>query len=100
VARRTNEIGVRMAMGAGSRDIVRMVLRESLGMVGAGILIGLPCAYAIGRLLKTALYGLTPMDPITTGLSLAALVAVAIAAAWVPARRAAGIDPIVALREQ
>jgi predicted permease len=100
VARRTQEIGVRMAMGAVAGDVVRMVLRDSLGMVGVGILIGLPCAYAVARFLKTALFRLEPLDPVTGALSFLALVAVAVVAAWVPARRASGIDPATALREQ
>jgi predicted permease len=100
VARRTNEIGVRMALGAGARDVVRMVLRDSLCMVGIGVLVGLPCAYAIGKMLKTALFRLEPLDPWTTAVSLTALVSVALAAAWIPARRASRIDPVVALRQE
>jgi predicted permease len=98
VARRTNEIGVRMALGAAAGDVTRMVLRDSLWMVGAGIVIGLPCAYAVARFLRTALFRLEPVDLPTTVLSLLALLAVAMAAAWVPARRAARIDPLAALR--
>ncbi|MFM9587641.1 FtsX-like permease family protein, partial [Streptomyces caniscabiei] len=63
VARRTNEIGVRMALGAAAGEVIRMVLRDSLWMVGTGILIGLPCAYAVAGFLKTALFGLEPLDP-------------------------------------
>jgi predicted permease len=100
VARRTNEIGVRMALGAAAGDVVRMVLRDSLWMVAIGILMGLPCAYAITRILKTALFGLEPFDPRTAVLSFSALLAVALVAAWVPARRAARIDPMTALREE
>ena len=100
VARRTNEIGVRIALGAAVTDVVRMVLRDSLSMVGVGILIGLPCAYAIARILKTALFRLEPVDPWTAVLSLAVLLAVALGAAWVPARRASRIDPVVALRSE
>jgi predicted permease len=100
VARRANEIGVRMALGATAGDVIRMVMRESLGMVGAGILIGLPCAYAIGQILKAALFRLAPLDPGTTSLSFFALLAIALLAGWVPARRAARIDPMTALREE
>ena len=99
VARRTNEIGVRMALGAATGDVVRMVLRDSFRMVGAGLLIGLPCAYAMARVLKTSLFRLEPLDPATTALSCGVLLAVAFVAAWVPARRAARIDPVLALRE-
>ena len=69
-------------------------------MVGVGVVIGLPCAYAIGRILKTALFRLEPLDPWTAALSLAVLLAVALVAAWVPARRASRIDPVVALRSE
>jgi len=100
VARRTNEIGVRMALGAAAGDVIRMVLRDSLWMVGLGILIGLPGAYFIGKVLKTALFRLEPLDASTTALSFVALLGVALIAAWVPARRAARIDPITALREE
>jgi predicted permease len=100
VARRTNEIGVRMALGAAAGDVTRMVLRESLSMVGAGILIGVPCAYAVARILKTTLFRLEPLDVRTSALSFVVLLAVAVVAAWVPARRAAGIDPMTALREE
>jgi predicted permease len=98
VARRTNEIGVRMALGAAAGDVIRMVLRDSLWMVGTGILVGLPCAYAVGRILETSLFQLEPMDPQTAGLSFFAMLGVALLAAWVPARRAARIDPMSALR--
>ncbi len=100
VARRTNEIGVRMALGAAASDVIRMVLRDSLWMVGAGVVIGLPCAYAIGRVLKTALFQLEPLDPRTVAMSFFALLTVALVAAWVPARRAARINPVIALREE
>jgi predicted permease len=99
VGRRTNEIGVRMALGAAASDVIRMVLRDSLWMVCAGVLIGLPCAYVLARVLKPALFQLEPFDPPTAALSLLTLFAVALLAAWIPARRAARIDPMTALRE-
>ena len=77
-----------------------MVLRDSLWMVGLGILIGLPSTYFIGKVLKTALFRLQPLDAGTTALSFVALLAVALISAWVPARRAARIDPMTALREE
>jgi predicted permease len=100
VARRTNEIGLRMALGAASGDVIRMVLRDVLWMLGAGIAVGLPCAYAVSRYLKTALFQLDPLDPLSTALALGALTWVALLAAWLPAQRAARIDPLVALREE
>ena len=89
-----------MALGAAAGDVIRMVLRDSLWMVGVGILIGLPCSYAIGQVLKTALFQLEPLDPRTAAVSFFALVAVALVAAWIPARRASRIDPMTALREE
>jgi ABC-type antimicrobial peptide transport system permease subunit len=98
VAVRTNEIGVGMALGAAAADVVPMVLRDSLWMVAAGAVIGVPCAYAVGNFLRTALFGLQLLDIPTHGLAFSALVAVAPGAAWIPARRAARTDPVVALR--
>jgi predicted permease len=100
VARRTNEIGVRMALGAAAGDVVRMVIRDSLRLVAAGVAIGLPCAYAMGRMLRTALFRLEPLDPQSAAAAAMALLAVALLAAWIPARRASRIDPIAALRQE
>jgi len=98
VARRTNEIGIRMALGAGTGDVVRMVLRDSVSMTVLGILVGLPGAYAIAKVLKATLFHLQALDPRTAFLSFFALIVVAILAAWLPAQRAVRIDPMVALR--
>jgi ABC-type antimicrobial peptide transport system permease subunit len=100
VALRTNEIGIRMALGASARQVRRMVLADSLRMVGAGVLIGVPSAYAVGRYLESLLYGLKPLDPTTASLALAALIAIAAVAALLPARRAARVNPLTALREE
>jgi len=100
VARRTNEIGIRMALGARRGEVIRMVLQDSLWMVGTGLVIGLPCAYAIGRVLRTALFRLEPLDPRTAAFSFTALLTTALLAAWLPARRAARIDPMIALRDE
>ena len=99
VARRRNEIGVRIALGAAPRSVAKMVLGDSLRLVAFGALLGLPGAYAIARLLERTLYGLEPADPLTALAALALLAAVAAMAAWLPARRAARIDPIAALRD-
>jgi predicted permease len=100
VARRTNEIGVRMALGAARADVIRMVLRDSLWMILIGLLIGLPAAYTVARFLKALLYELEPLDPFSAGFAVAVLLLVALTAALLPARRAAGIDPVTALREE
>jgi predicted permease len=99
VSRRTNEIGIRMALGAGRRTVARMVLAESLLVVAIGIAIGLAAALAAGRFVATVVYGLEPTDPVTMGLAAGVIVAVTLAAAYVPARRAARVDPMVALRQ-
>jgi ABC-type antimicrobial peptide transport system permease subunit len=100
VTRRTNEIGVRMALGAAPRQVAKMVLGDSLWLVAAGIIAGLPSAYAVARLLRGRLFDLQPADPATAALALSTLLAVAALAAWLPARRASRIDPIAALREE
>jgi predicted permease len=100
VARRSNEIGIRMALGAAPGDVVRMVLRDSLWLVGIGVAAGLPGAYAIGRALESTLFGLEAADPATAAAALAVLGIVAALAAWLPARRAARVDPMAALRDE
>ncbi len=99
VARRTSEIGIRMALGANRIDVVSMVLREALWLVAAGVALGIAAALAGTRLIRTLLFGLSPADPLTIAVTAAAMfVVVAALAASLPARRAAGVDPIVALR--
>jgi putative ABC transport system permease protein len=100
VAQRTMEIGIRMALGARTADVTRMVLREGamLGVIGAAI--GLAAAYGVTRLLASLLYGVTPTDPISFGLAAVILLAVALLASYLPARRAAQVDPLVALKAE
>jgi predicted permease len=98
VTRRTHEIGVRMALGARSGDVLQMVLRESLLLVMTGTLIGLAAASATTRFITGMLYGLAPTDPLTIALATLLLQAVAALASWLPARRAAQVDPLQALR--
>jgi predicted permease len=98
VARRTNEIGIRMALGAGRGSILGMVLRETAVMVVAGIAVGLPAAWAATGILKTRLFGLGPHDPLSIAMAIAATLAVTAIAGYVPARRASQVDPMVALR--
>jgi len=98
VARRTKEIGVRMALGAQGRDVVRLVMRETLLLVALGISIGMASALAATRLIANLLFGLTPTDPLTMALATLLMVFVAALAGFLPARRAAHTDPMEALR--
>jgi ABC-type antimicrobial peptide transport system permease subunit len=98
VTRRTSEIGIRMALGAQKADVLRMVLRESALLVLAGVAIGVPAALLSGRLIAAMLFGLTPSDPATLALAVGILMVVALAAGYLPARRAAAVEPISALR--
>ncbi|HXF26920.1 MAG TPA: ABC transporter permease, partial [Bryobacteraceae bacterium] len=98
VARRTNEIGIRMALGAQRGDVVRMVLHETLVLVAAGIVIGIPAALLLSRLTASLLYGIRPADPASIVAAIAIMLASAIAAAYFPARRASRINPMQALR--
>jgi predicted permease len=100
VSRRTREIGVRMAIGANAANVLRMVMRESLLVVMIGIAIGIPAALGMGRLISNQLFGLSPRDPITLALSTLLLLIACILASYLPARRAARIDPMVALRHE
>jgi predicted permease len=100
VSRRTSEIGIRMALGAQPYRVLRMVLSEASWIVLLGVLTGLAGALALGRLIASMLYGLKPWDPITFALAAALLILVALAAAWIPAHRAASVDPMKALRHE
>ena len=97
VARRTNEIGIRMALGAQRADVVRMVIGESMWLVGVGAIIGLVTAFIAGRFIASLLFGLAPSDATTLGIALATILIVSAIAGYLPARRAARVDPIVAL---
>ena len=98
VARRTNEIGIRMALGADSGNVLGLVLRAALTQLGLGLAIGIPAALAGGYLLASQLYGVKNYDPIVLGLAAIILAACAMFAAFVPAQRATRVDPMVALR--
>jgi predicted permease len=95
---RTHEIGIRIALGAQRTDVGSMILRETLLLVLAGVAIGIPCALAATRVFASLLYGLSPRDPVTLAIVALTLLLVGAAAAWLPARRAMRVDPMVALR--
>ena len=97
-SQRTHEIGIRMAIGATPRDILRLVLRQGIGVVGLGVVVGLAGAFAGTRVLSDLFYGVKPSDPLTYGAVAILLVAVALFACWIPARRATRVSPLVALR--
>lgn len=95
---RTKEIGIRMALGAGRRDVRRLVLSNTVRLVVLGAALGLPAALALAHVLSGVLYQVGPYDPLVFALSLAVLASVALLAGYLPAQRAAGVDPIKALR--
>jgi predicted permease len=98
VVRRTNEIGIRMALGAQRRDIIWMVLKETLLMVAIGMAIGVPAAWGAAHLISSQLFGLRPSDPLTLLTAVILLTLVAALAGYLPARKASRVDPLVALR--
>ena len=100
VANRTNEIGIRLALGAQPSQVQGMILRESGWLAGAGVVVGVAAALALARLVKSMLYGVQPWDPVTLAAGAFLLLAVALAASWIPACRAAGVQPMDALRHE
>src|SRR5262245_12455574 len=100
VARRTNELGIRMALGARKADVLKLVLRQGMGLVGVGVAGGLVAALSLTSLVSNQLYNVPANDPLTLcGVALS-LVGVALLACWIPARRATKVDPLVALRNE
>jgi ABC-type antimicrobial peptide transport system permease subunit len=99
VAQRHQEIGVRMALGAGRRDILRLVLREGLVMAIGGIALGVAGSFALGRVMTGLLVGVSARDPLTFTLGAVLLLFVALVASYTPAVRAANVEPMAALRE-
>lgn len=100
VNRRTSEIGIRMALGAQRARIARMVLGETLLLLICGLAIGVPVAFFASRLMASQLFGLNPGDPATFLIACAGMAAVTMAASYLPARRAASVDPMRALRSE
>jgi len=98
VSRRTREIGIRMSIGAGRSDIGRMVIRRALFPVVLGLGLGLVTSLAVTGLVRSLLYGVEPTDPLTMVIGAGVLLTTALAAAFVPAHRAARVDPVIALR--
>jgi putative ABC transport system permease protein len=100
VVRRRSEIGVRMAMGANKADILRLILREAVTLLAAGLVTGTALAVASGSAAEAMLFGLKPTDPLTLALAIVTLTIVAVAASVVPAARALAVDPMQVLREE
>jgi ABC-type antimicrobial peptide transport system permease subunit len=100
VAQRTNEIGIRLAVGALPRQICGMILQESTWVTATGVLAGVAAALLLSQLVKSMLYGIQPYDPMTMAGGVLVLLTVALAASWIPARRAAGVQPMEALRHE
>lgn len=100
VGERTHEIGIRIALGAERSNILRMVLRQGLGLAIAGAAVGLIGALIVSHLMAGLLYGVRPTDPLTFGGVALLLMGVALAACYLPARRALRVDPLIALRHE
>jgi putative ABC transport system permease protein len=100
ISSRTREIGIRMAIGASQGQVLAIVGRRALLLIGSGTAIGLGAALAAGRLLERILYGVEPTDPLTFATVLLLMLAIALMACWIPARRAIRINPITALRQE
>src|SRR5216683_1746387 len=97
-ARHTHEIGIRMALGAEKRDVLRLVIRMGVGLVGLGIILGIVASLAVARVIATQLWGISAYDPVTLTSVALLLLITGIVACWIPARRASRVDPLVALR--
>jgi putative ABC transport system permease protein len=99
VNQRMHEIGIRMALGAQPRDVLKLVVGRSMVLVGVGVVVGLVAAFALTRVMSSLLYGVSPGDPATFGIVSLLLAGAALVASYIPARRAIKVDPTVALRQ-
>jgi len=100
VTRRANEIGIRLAMGASRRLVLRLMIGEAVWLVGVGLLIGVALGVGSAKAASTLLFGLTPTDPATLASAIALLASIGLLASYLPARRAARVDPMTVLRQE
>ena len=100
VSLHASEIGIRMALGADRRDVIRLVLLQAAKPLVGGVVLGVAAAWSLQRVIASELYGVSPLDPATFACVAAILLTVAVLSAWLPARRAAAIDPLTALKHE
>jgi ABC-type antimicrobial peptide transport system permease subunit len=100
VTQQRREIGIRMALGASSREVLSQILRNALGLVLIGLAIGVAGAVALTRVMKTLLFEVSPLDPIALSVACASMILIGLLAGYLPANRAARVDPVTTLRDE